>query len=363
MGIRSRGRRHVARAAMIGFFAGILAGTSMGLNRDSGRTVLEGWREMASLPTVLGSHQVTECRDALVVTGGRGPSGKLTDVVLRGALSGDGELKSWTKEDRLPVRVAEHSAGVHGEALVVCGGIAASGDREQETNAVWSAPIGKRGVPGAWRPAGRLPYAVYAHGQASYGRWVYVVGGMSSGVHLNSVLRAEVVDGLPKAWEEVTPLPTAIAKAAILAVGRYLVVAGGQAPGSGKTVAAPTVYVAPIWEDGSISTWYLASAKLPGAWLGFGRMDATLAYHGGALFCFGGYDALWFPLANMAWAPFDEEKGEMGNWGVMNGPSGFPQLTRAASWKDRLYLVGGQVEGKACAKVLSARFVPGKAGG
>ena len=119
----------------------------------------------------------------------------------------------------------------------------------------------------------------------------------------------------------------------------------------------PTVYIGPIWEDGNINTWYMATSKLPGAWLGFGRSQTSLVAYKNTFFAFGGQDASWFFLSNIATARFDAEKGETNNWAIIDGPPQMPQVTVSATWKDRVYLVGGMLQGSVSRRVMSGRFL------
>ncbi|MEK7765382.1 MAG: hypothetical protein AAB368_04010, partial [bacterium] len=119
----------------------------------------------------------------------------------------------------------------------------------------------------------------------------------------------------------------------------------------------PTVFVAPVFPDGSGSTWYLATSKLPGAWLGFGRSQTAAVARGGALFCFGGQDALWFLLDTVCRASFGAARGEVGPWGLTPGPSDMPQITAVAAWKDWVYLIGGRVKGAVSARVMRGTLV------
>src|SRR5678810_660043 len=176
---------------------------------------------------------------------------------------------------------------------------------------------------------------------------------MGSGGYQNAVhVCTPSADGHTGAWTPVSPLPAAVAHAAVLAMDHYLVVIGGQSPGEGRTLVMPTVYVGPVFPDGTVPTWYLASSKLPGAWLGFGRNQAAAVAWQDSIYCFGGQDALWFLLDTIVSARFESRRGELSPWGVVQGGAVMPQLTTAAVWKDFVYLVGGTVKGEVSARVF-----------
>jgi hypothetical protein len=178
---------------------------------------------------------------------------------------------------------------------------------------------------------------------------------MTAAGQQNAVWVAEA-GGRIAGWKPVTPLPLPLVGAAVVAIGDYIVVMGGQSPGSGRTLVMPTVYVGPVVKDGGVHTWYLATSKLPGPWLGFGRcQSAAVSWHD-TLFCFGGQDPLWFLIDSIAAASFDAAKGEVGGWGVAPGPAEMHQLSAGVVWRDWVYLLGGTVHGEVTAKVLRGHF-------
>lgn len=319
---------------------------------------IEEWKALEKLPAPVYAHCLVGFGDNLILIGGQDSRGKSLADVLSASIAKDGALSKWNPEKALPNAVTGHSAAATGEDIYVCGGMVDSHSGRQASSLVWRARPSGSGRIRSWQQDRSMPFPLYGHGQVAYGKWIYLIGGMTSGGHSSKVLIGSLSPGGGIAeWRESLPLPVPLVKSAALMVGKYLLVAGGVTPGQGKTIAVPTVYAAPIWEDGSIKTWYLASAKLPGAWLGFGRSDATLVFGEKSLFCIGGQDALWFAIKNMARAGFNPEDGEMGEWGLMNLPDKFPQITQAVANRGRVYSVGGQSEGRATDAVWSAEFV------
>jgi hypothetical protein len=222
----------------------------------------------------------------------------------------------------------------------------------------WVASASDDGAVRGWLPCARLPDPVSGHGAAALGRRVYLVGGLRGGVPSSVVLRGEVgADGVIREWGSVTPLPVAAANAAVITAGKYLVVAGGQGSGESKTLVLPTVYVAPIWEDGGVTTWYLASSKFPGAYLGYGRSLSSAVLYRNSLMCFGGQDSLWFMIGPAAVTVFDDTKGETAGWGLVETAEGVPQVSPAVGFKEFVFLVGGMLKGKVSGAVMRARLV------
>lgn len=300
---------------------------------------------------------------ALLVTGGQDRHGRLQRTVSRGALAADGDLKEWTREAELPAGLADHGCTESGGRVYITGGLRADAKGAAHTDEVLMAAPEADGRVRRWERAGRLPEPLSAHAVAASGGRLYVAGGLSRAGYRNAVWVADVMAGAkPSAWRRVTPLPVPLAHAAMVSVSSYLVVVGGQSPGEGRTLVMPTVYVGPVFPDGSVPTWYLATAKLPGAWLGFGRNQVSLVEWRNMLFGFGGQDALWFLLDSIVAAEFDARRGESGPWGVQTGAPEMHQLTAAAVWKDRVYLAGGTIRGEVTARVLRGRLVEEETG-
>lgn len=318
----------------------------------------EGWKWLPDLPELASGHQAAVAGRSLVVVGGRNRLGKIQRHVFRAPLHGNGTYKEWKREADTPFGIAGFAMVVAGKFVYASGGMRLNAKGEDISPDVWMADVADDGSLRSWRRTEPLPVPLFAHSMVAYGRWLYILGGMGPEGHLNSVFRGEIAaGGKVKAWEDVTALPTALAHAASVAVGDYLVVAGGQSPTEGKTLVMPTVYVGPFDKEGGITTWYLATSRFPGAWLGYGRCQQGLVVWRNNLFAIGGQDASWFNVPNIASSSLDPATGDMANWGVMAGPKDMPQITAVAATKDVVYLVAGMVEGRVTSKVLMGRFM------
>lgn len=315
------------------------------------------WAVQPALPLPVQHHRVAELGGSLHVVGGRDRFNKLQTAVWRAPIGRDGTLAAWTRSADLPGGVAQHGLAALNGSLWVVGGLRAAKAGEGPSDEVLRGTPDRGGAIKGWTRAGRLPEGVSGHAVVAAAGRLWCLGGMGPGGYRNAVWSAEPGDGrAPLVWKPATPLPVALAHAAVAVVDRYLIVVGGQTPGEGKTLVVPTAYVGPIFDAGTIPTWYLAASKLPGAWLSFGRNQANLLAWKNTLFCFGGQDALWFLLESVAAAAFDAKRGDLGPWGVIQGAVDMPQLTAAAGWKEFVYLVGGTVKGAVTARVVRGTF-------
>jgi len=344
--IRGPGGKPIFFTALLALIASSAAGAPW--KPDPGK-----WKKMPDLPGAMSGHRVVVTGNSLLVLGGRNRQNKPLKTVYRAQLGRDGGFKAWTRDADLPFELAGHTAGVADGGVFICGGMRWTGTVETISDQVWTGKPAADGSVAAWVAGERLPEPVYAHASASYGSRIYAIGGMAVDGCRQSVLAGTVEGGRVVAWNPVLPLPVPMSHAAAVVVDRYLLVIGGQSQGEGKSLVLPTVYVGPIWEDGSITTWYLASSKLPGAWLGFGRSQTSAVSYRGTLLCFGGQDALWFLLNSIVVAGFDVKRGEVSAWEVLqDSAEKLPQVTSAAIWKDCVYLVGGMAGGAVSAGVI-----------
>jgi hypothetical protein len=343
----------LAAAAVLG------AACAFGTSASGATTVVQfdgaAWKGQPGLPVPVAHHRALALPKSLVVLGGQDRRGILQAGVYRSVLTAKGECGIWVKDAALPAALSDHGAVEVGGRVYVAGGLKANRQSSVATDEIWGAVPATDGRIRAWEPAGRLPEPLQGHAMAVVGRRMYVIGGMASAGCRTAVWVAEA-GGRIAGWKQVTPLPVPLANATAVAVGNFLLVMGGQSPGSGKTLVMPTAYVGPVGADGGVHTWYLASTKLPGPWLGFGRCQAAGVVWHDTVFCFGGQDPLWFLIDSIAIAPFDEAKGELGGWGVASGPADMHQLSAAVVWKDWVYLVGGTVHGAVTEKVLRGTF-------
>ncbi len=339
----------------------LLAGTASTADAPRRTRILldpAGWKAQAPLPLPVSHHRAVAVPRAVIVTGGQDRHGRLQRGVFRAPVAANADLKEWTREADLPEGVADHGFVESGGRLFVTGGVRTGTSGPVHSDEVWMAQPDADGRIRRWDRAGRMPEALSGHGAAALGGRLYVAGGLSTAGYRNGVWTADApAGGRPGPWRRVTSLPVPLAHAALISVSSYLVVVGGQSPGEGKTLVMPTVYVGPVFPDGSVPTWYLATAKLPGAWLGFGRNQVSLVSWRRQLFGFGGQDALWFLLDSIIAAEFDAAQGETGPWGVQTGAAEMHQLTAAAVRGDHVYLTGGTIKGEVTAKVTRGRFV------
>ena len=334
-----------------------MASSNAGASISDSFVEIDSWQKQPTLPFPLSNHQARVFGDWLVVSGGRDRLGKPVAQMLSAKIRGNGALESWKIEAPFPFPISGHAMESLNGFAYISGGMRQSGKSESLTPAVWMSQLAKDGYPGKWRLTRDMPEGLQAHNMVAWGNSLYVIAGMSKDGFSNSVYKGnQDKDGRITSWKQLLSLPSALAYSSAVVLNGYLVVVGGQSPAEGKTLIMPTTYVGPLMKDGEPTTWYLASSKLPGAWLGFGRCQAGLIAYRNTLLCFGGQDSSWFYINNIASTSFDPEKGEIEKWGISDGPKDMAQVSAVSQWKDRVYMVGGFSGGKITAQVNSLKL-------
>jgi hypothetical protein len=135
--------------------------------------------------------------------------------------------------------------------VVNCGG-GTSYEGAPVTNAFTSSLTTSTGQLSAWAAQAALPAAIQNHGMATWGGYVYVVGGRTSSGLVNTVYYAQVQNGQIAAWNTGTPLPLAEQLPFVVACNGLLVVFGGA---NASFAGNQTAYYAVINEGGSLGPW------------------------------------------------------------------------------------------------------------
>ncbi|MEK9195875.1 MAG: hypothetical protein AAB914_00745, partial [Patescibacteria group bacterium] len=146
-------------------------------------------------------------------------------------------------------------------------------DGSTESSVVYFARLNADGTIGSWLKTApgsfalRNPAAVVANG------WLYVMGGTTSGVVLDSFYSGKLnSDGSTMSWSSYSPaLPGPRAGASAVAANGYIYLMGG----TDGTSAQTTVYYAQPNTGGGVGAWTLNPHALPSARDGFGSVYAN----------------------------------------------------------------------------------------
>lgn len=173
----------------------------------------------------------------------------LYDDMQMSAIAADGSLGPWRTTTPLPRKAAGQGIAVLGDVVVLTGGMLERG-LSKDTLA---SRIRADGSLGPWTPAPSIPAGRYHHTTATFGRWIYLVGGLAKS-SLADTARATVgEDGTVSGWTAMTALPAPRSHHASLVHDGALYVFGGADVGTSDFYT--DVLRAPIAEDGTLGQW------------------------------------------------------------------------------------------------------------
>lgn len=211
---------------------------------DAGGT-LGAWAAGPALPAARFHHASVHHRGTVYVLGGL-ERGRATRTVFRARLAPDGTLGAWEAPDSLPAPRSHHAAFVHGDAIYLAGGIAATPrDADQLRRDVIRAPVLADGRLGAWDTVSVMDSSYVTAAAAVHGGAVYLVGGVENGRRFTDGVQVARLgrDGRPGAWTTAAGrLPAGRAHVHQVPVvgGRLYSVAGlGAAPFAEVYVSGP----------------------------------------------------------------------------------------------------------------------------
>ena len=129
------------------------------------------------------------------------------------------------------------------------------------TSTVYTAPINPNGTLGAWVTSTPLPIALWGAQAIVTNNRVYLLGGYDGATYLSTVYTAPInANGTLGAWVTGAPLPIVIYAAQTIVTNNRVYLLGGR---NGVTYLS-TVYTATINTNGTLGTW-VNSTPLPGS--------------------------------------------------------------------------------------------------
>jgi hypothetical protein len=216
---------------------------------------LTGWEEGPALDAAR-DHQVSFAAEsstgpALYVAAGTRTSGAANDRVERAWIGDDGSLGDWEDLDDLPEGLVGPGLAQDGSALVMVGGLLASGETTSGTLLVTVGDDG--GLTVAEGP--ELTTSRYHPGTTMVGGYVFTTGGLNQTATsqdvLDSIERASFAGGVLGAWEDAGTLDAQTTHHAVFAWDGHLYVVGGGA----TNTARDSVLRASVDADGQLGAW------------------------------------------------------------------------------------------------------------
>jgi hypothetical protein len=211
---------------------------------------------------------------------------------------------------------------VSGTALFAIGGADSSG---QGTPDVWRWDVSSASA--SWLPVASLPAALHGLAAASFGGFVYAMGGVGS----SAVYVAQAGDGGLSPWAATQSLPAERFAHAAVGYGGYLYAVAGQSGDAGLA----DILSAPIHADGTLGDWALAAS------LAAPREAVAAAAESGYLYVVGGQRVDGTPVDEVGVATIHQD----GTLGDVLPAFGLPapiEHHAAVSAGGSLFVLGGR---------------------
>ncbi len=243
-----------------------------------------------------------------------------------------GSYGTWTAQTVLPAQRVTHASAVYNGYVFIVGGLN-SGLTTVST--VYSAQMKADGSLGTWQTLTNLPAVLTPAVVAANGYLFVIGGGQDLAANTQSTVYSSKInaDGTIGSWNTLNTLPTPMRGHTASYWNGYIFVAGGHDISAPSTLS--TVYSAQINGNGTLGTWATLNT-LPAV-----RYQHSAVVNGNYLYIFGGYDgATRFSTVYSAPLKLD---GTVGPWTTLNTlPAVARQLSTVAS-NGYVYLLGGDV--------------------
>lgn len=288
---------------------------------------LYAWRLTTPMPSSLYGIGAVTFNNRIYVLGGNAtyPSA-FTEVVFAPVLS-NGNLGEWVATSSFQVARGHHSSLAVNGFLYVLGGVSPY----VYLDSVEFATVLPDGNTSAWSSTTPLPGPRMGAASANYNGRIYIFGGNGWSGNFNDSIYSEVApDGQLGTWIETTPMPTGWQTHAAFALNGIMYLIADSEDGAGD-------YYATINADGSLGDW-IQTTPLPQ-----GTEAASIAVLNGRAYVMGGAWGPTLTVYNNVWSAPTMNGGGLGNWSAERPlPSGrFSGGSVAVN--GRIYYLGGQL--------------------
>ena len=289
-------------------------------------TDITGWVGGPSLPEGLGTSQAIVTKNRVYLLGGSNDYG-IVSTVYTAPINEDGTLGTWVTGVSLPVAVAYAQVVVTKNRVYLLGGYTTS-----PVSTVYTAPINEDGTLGTWTTGTPLPGPLgYSQAIVTKNR-VYMLGGWDDSGPLPTVYTAPInEDGTLGTWTTSPSLPVALSDSQTIVTKNRVYLLGGII--SNYEVVS-TVYTAPINEDGTLGTWTTGPSLLGS--LGVSQAIVTK----NRVYMLGGWDGGDTASTTVYTAPINID-GTLGTWGEGTSLPEPLDRSQAIVTENRVYLLGG----------------------
>ncbi len=242
-------------------------------------------------------------------------------------------IEQWFEIAGLPAPRASAGIASYGNWLYVIGGRDGTTAGNPLAN-VWHAQISPDGMLSRWITDQPLPIPLYLHAVAIWNDHIYVIGGWDNHTYHREVWRADIqADGALGSWKQDREYPLPVTLHSAVAHAGRLYILGGVTPSGGQAMPLNKVYFADIASDGGLGPWQ-ETTSLP-----YDLYRAAAVGTGGKLYLSGGFDGN--TVRQELLIASIKNDGALGPWERWNMPVSREYHT-AVIHDGRLVLLGGR---------------------
>lgn len=308
---------------------------------DTQNADITDWSTNINLPGVLIRSQAIVTKNRVYLLGGNNGSSYVA-TVYTAPINEDGTLGSWTTGTSLPGLCGNSQPVVTKNRVYLLGGY-----HTGFSSTVYTAPIISDGTLGSWTTASSLP-SLCGNSQAILTKnRVYLMGGNNGATYLSAVYTATInSDGTLGAWTTGTALPGGLSITQAVVTKNRVYLLGGS---NGTQFA--TVYTTPINGDGTLGTW-TTGTSLP---IAIANSQSVITKN--RVYLLGGL-VTGTRSASVYSAPINAD-GTLGTWTTGTSLPTTMVYNQAVTVKDKIYLLGGQINGVNSSAIYVGSFSGG----
>ena len=223
---------------------------------DQTDSALGAWETTSPFPESTRNSQILSTKNKVFIMGGLGttldPSSGLPLDIYGSDITAGGELGAWTKVGELPETIHSGLSIVIGNRAYIVGGVAGSSN----SNRVWSTAIDTDGYPTAWDDMPSLELGTVVGGGFSTDKYIYVFDSETTNIYKGNLEGS----GELLSWTlSTSSLPVVLKDYSVVVTTDKVFLIGGVSGG----VRLNTVYVAHILPSGELTEWAISPLSLP----------------------------------------------------------------------------------------------------
>lgn len=212
---------------------------------------LTTWVNTTALANTNALFDVVVTLNRVYIFGRYDGNSSLTEVRVA-SINTDSSITTWSTAGVLPIAISNSAIIVFKNYIYLLGGSRITTTTNTYIKTIYRCKIFLDGTLGPWEQNNNLPYNVSNSRSIVTKNKVYIIGGIFNGVVSNTVMYADILDDNIDKWVEEYPLPEALANHYVAVIKDRVYVFGGL-NNLGNSIRS--VYYSVIDSNGSLGHW------------------------------------------------------------------------------------------------------------